>query len=316
MTRITLHPSIEAAPAAARPTLESIKKKMGGVPNVFRLMANSPAVLEAYAAFNGALGTGKLDKKIRERIALAIAQKNGCSYCLAAHTYTGTHVTKLSIDEIAAARRGESSDPKADAAVKFALTVAENRGSVSEDELHAMYVSVPLQGNPTPGTSTGTAIKKMEELAAKILPPGVTFEWTELAYQETHKGSSGSYIFALSVIFVFLALAAQYESWVLPLAIILIVPLAVLAALVGVFLRGMLLTFRSTSPALFPSSTRRSAAIFASATSGTSRSSQLRQVAAFVTIAIRGWFISWAMETVPAPIAVSLFIRTMSACAF
>jgi len=102
-----------------------------------------------------------------------------------------------------------------------------------------MYVSVPLQGNPTPGTSTGTAIKKMEELAAKILPPGVTFEWTELAYQETHKGSSGSYIFALSVIFVFLALAAQYESWVLPLAIILIVPLAVLAALVGVFLRGM-----------------------------------------------------------------------------
>jgi uncharacterized peroxidase-related enzyme len=138
MTRITLHPSIEAAPAASRPTLESIKTKMGGVPNVFRLMANSPAVLEAYAAFNGALGTGKLDKKIRERIALAIAQRNGCSYCLAAHTYTGTHVNKLSIDEIAAARRGTSAEPRADAAVKFALKVAEERGSVSEEDLHTV----------------------------------------------------------------------------------------------------------------------------------------------------------------------------------
>ncbi|MBB3354145.1 peroxidase-related enzyme [Rhizobium lentis] len=138
MTRVTLHPSIEAAPEAARPTLEAIKKQMGVVPNVFRMMANSPAVLEAYSSLNGALGRGKLDKKIRERIALAIAQKNGCGYCLAAHTYTGTHVNKLSIDEIAAARRGGSSDARADAAVKFAVKVAEERGSVSEDELHAM----------------------------------------------------------------------------------------------------------------------------------------------------------------------------------
>jgi HAE1 family hydrophobic/amphiphilic exporter-1 len=98
---------------------------------------------------------------------------------------------------------------------------------------------VPLQGNPTPGTSTGEALQKMEALAAKILPPGTSFEWTELAYQETHTGNTAIYIFALSVIFVFLALAAQYESWVLPLAIILIVPLAVLAALIGVWLRGM-----------------------------------------------------------------------------
>ena len=102
-----------------------------------------------------------------------------------------------------------------------------------------MYVSVPLQGNPTPGTSTGEAIQKMEGLAAKILPPGTTFEWTELAYQETHTGGASVYIFALSVIFVFLALSAQYESWVLPLAIIMIVPLAVLGALCGVYIRGM-----------------------------------------------------------------------------
>ncbi|AFL53743.1 HAE1 family hydrophobic/amphiphilic exporter-1 [Sinorhizobium fredii] len=102
-----------------------------------------------------------------------------------------------------------------------------------------MYVSVPLQGNPAPGVSTGTALDKMEALAGQMLPQGTTFEWTELALQERQTGNTAVFIFALSVIFVFLALAAQYESWVLPLAIILIVPLAVLAALLGVSLRGM-----------------------------------------------------------------------------
>ncbi|MDL2409703.1 multidrug efflux RND transporter permease subunit [Rhizobium calliandrae] len=102
-----------------------------------------------------------------------------------------------------------------------------------------MYVSVPLQGNAAAGVSTGDAIQKMEALATKMLPPGTTFEWTDIAYQETHTGGSAVWIFALSVVFVFLALAAQYESWILPLAIILIVPLAVLGALIGVYLRGM-----------------------------------------------------------------------------
>ncbi|WEX76955.1 efflux RND transporter permease subunit [Sinorhizobium numidicum] len=101
-----------------------------------------------------------------------------------------------------------------------------------------MYVSVPVQGNPAPGVSTGSALDKMEALAGQILPQGTTFEWTELAFQERQTGNTAVFIFALSVIFVFLALAAQYESWVLPLAIILIVPLAVLAALVGVSIRG------------------------------------------------------------------------------
>ncbi len=102
-----------------------------------------------------------------------------------------------------------------------------------------MYVSVPLQGNAAPGVSTGTSLDKMEALAREALPPGTAYEWTELAFQERATGNTAIYIFALSVVFVFLALAAQYESWVLPLAIILIVPLAVLAALIGVNLRGM-----------------------------------------------------------------------------
>ncbi len=102
-----------------------------------------------------------------------------------------------------------------------------------------MLVSVPVQGNAAPGVSTGAALDRMEALAAEASPPGVGFEWTELALQERSQGSSVVFIFALSVLFAFLVLAAQYESWVLPLAIILIVPLSIFAALVGVDLRGM-----------------------------------------------------------------------------
>ncbi|KIC46202.1 multidrug efflux RND transporter permease subunit [Tateyamaria sp. ANG-S1] len=100
-------------------------------------------------------------------------------------------------------------------------------------------VSVPIQGNAAPGVSTGDALIAMEELAEQIMPPGIDYEWTELALQERNQGNAATYIFAFSVLFVFLFLAALYESWVLPLAIILVVPLAVLSALTGVMLRGM-----------------------------------------------------------------------------
>ncbi|BCH23038.1 efflux RND transporter permease subunit [Mesorhizobium sp. L-8-3] len=102
-----------------------------------------------------------------------------------------------------------------------------------------MYVSVPVQGSAAPGVSTGTALDLMEGISEEILPEGTSYEWTELAFQERSTGNTAVFIFALSVLFVFLALAAQYESWVLPFAIVLIVPLGVLAALVGVALRGL-----------------------------------------------------------------------------
>ena len=102
-----------------------------------------------------------------------------------------------------------------------------------------MYVSVPLQGNAAPGTSAGQALASMEKLAAETLPPGTSFEWTELALQQQLAGNTAVFIFALSVVFVFLALAAQYESWSLPLAIILIVPMSVMSALLGVTVRAL-----------------------------------------------------------------------------
>ena len=102
-----------------------------------------------------------------------------------------------------------------------------------------MYVSVPLQGNAAPGVSSGQALAAMEEIANRTLPPGTSFEWTELALQESQTGNTAIFIFGLSVLFVFLALSAQYESWTIPFAIILVVPLGVLAALIGVSLRGL-----------------------------------------------------------------------------
>ena len=102
-----------------------------------------------------------------------------------------------------------------------------------------MYVSVPVQGNPAPGTSTGDALIAMEEVAESVLPPGTSYDWTELALQERSTGDLAIYIFGLAVLFAFLAMAAQYESWVLPFAIILIVPLGILGALVGVTIRGL-----------------------------------------------------------------------------
>jgi HAE1 family hydrophobic/amphiphilic exporter-1 len=90
-----------------------------------------------------------------------------------------------------------------------------------------------------PGFSTGEAIAAMERIAAATLPSGFSFEWTELALQEKLAGDSGLLIFAASAVFVFLLLAAQYESWSLPLAVILIVPMCLLAAVTGLSVRGM-----------------------------------------------------------------------------
>ena len=116
MSRIPIPATIDDAPAAAQPLLEAVKKQLGSVPNLFRLVANSPAALEGYLGMFGALGKGALPAPTRERIALAVAEVNGCGYCPSAHTYLGKNLAKLDDAEIAANRGGGSSDPKADAA--------------------------------------------------------------------------------------------------------------------------------------------------------------------------------------------------------
>jgi multidrug efflux pump len=96
------------------------------------------------------------------------------------------------------------------------------------------YVTADLNGGPAPGVSSGQAQAALEKIAHEVLPKGISYEWTELTYQDILSGNTMIYVFPLCVLLVFLVLAAQYESWTLPLAVILIVPMSILCALIGV----------------------------------------------------------------------------------
>ena len=128
MSRLPLVDPSEAE-GKARELLDSVKAKVGRVPNMMKAMAAAPAVLEGYMGLSGALGKGTLDRKLRERIALALAETNGCHYCVAAHSLIGKHAG-LDEAELLAARRGHSADPKAEAGLDFARLVLERRGDV------------------------------------------------------------------------------------------------------------------------------------------------------------------------------------------
>jgi hydrophobe/amphiphile efflux-1 (HAE1) family protein len=101
-----------------------------------------------------------------------------------------------------------------------------------------LYRSAEIAGDTAPGASSGQAIAAMQDIARRVLPPGMSYEWSGLAYQELEVGGRAALVFALSALFVFLVLAAQYESWLVPLAVILAVPLGVLGALGAMALRG------------------------------------------------------------------------------
>lgn len=102
-----------------------------------------------------------------------------------------------------------------------------------------LYPASEVMGEAAPGVSSGEALKRIEALAKENLPPGITFEWTDLAYQQSKRGIPTAAIFGASALFVFLVLAAQYESWKIPLAIVLIVPMCLLAATTGLNLRTL-----------------------------------------------------------------------------
>jgi uncharacterized peroxidase-related enzyme len=137
MTRIAI-PSAEHTPAASQPLLDAVQKQLGIVPNLMRVVGNSPAALEGYLSLSGALAKGTLGAKTGERIALAVAEINSCAYCLSAHTYLARNVAKLDEADIAASRAGTSLDAKADAAVRFAARVAQARGHVADADVVAV----------------------------------------------------------------------------------------------------------------------------------------------------------------------------------
>jgi uncharacterized peroxidase-related enzyme len=114
-----------------------VHKQLGVVPAMFRLIATSSAALQGFAANNGALAKA-LDVKTRERIALAVAQVNGCDYCLSAHSYLGLNLAKITPEEVAVNRKGQSGDAKADAAVRFATKIVKERGHVTDADIKAV----------------------------------------------------------------------------------------------------------------------------------------------------------------------------------
>lgn len=137
MSRLSI-PAVADAPAASQPLLAAVHKKLGVVPNLMKLLGQSPAALEGYLSLSGALDKGTLDARLRESLALTVAEFNGCDYCLAAHSYIGKNLVKLSDEQIAQARDGRANDERTQAALRFARQVAAERGRVQDAEIAAL----------------------------------------------------------------------------------------------------------------------------------------------------------------------------------
>jgi uncharacterized peroxidase-related enzyme len=133
MSRINLL-TTETAGDRARTLLDAVQHKLGLVPNMTRAMANSPAVLDGYLQFSGALSKGRLSPRVREQLSLAVSQANGCDYCLAAHSTIGKMVG-LTAEQVRDSRLGTAVDPRTDALIRFALDVVQTRGRVSDAAL-------------------------------------------------------------------------------------------------------------------------------------------------------------------------------------
>lgn len=139
MSRIELL-TAATAPAASQPVLAQIEGAFGATPNMFRAVSNSPAALKSMWSSFGALGAGTLDAKLGEQIAVAIADANGCEYCLAAHTALGRKAGATSAD-MSAAQAGQSDDPKTAAALRFASRVVEHRAHIAADDVKALHAA-------------------------------------------------------------------------------------------------------------------------------------------------------------------------------
>jgi uncharacterized peroxidase-related enzyme len=129
--------SANDTPTASRATLDAVHGAFGATPNMFRAVANSPAALQALWAFFGALGGGSIPAKLGEQIAVAVADRNACEYCLAAHTALGRKAGATPA-EMSSAQAGESADPATAAALRFALQLVEQRGQVGDADVASL----------------------------------------------------------------------------------------------------------------------------------------------------------------------------------
>ena len=127
----------QAATGKAKELLEAVQVKLKFAPNMMKVMANSPAVLEAYLSFSGALGNGALDAKLREEIALEVAEQNSCQYCVSAHTAIGK-LTGLTDSEINQAREARSGSARNAAALQFARELVVKKGRATDADVEVV----------------------------------------------------------------------------------------------------------------------------------------------------------------------------------
>ncbi len=139
MTHVNLVDPATATPAV-KPTLDQISGAFGVVPNMFKAAANSPAALASMWGAFGALGGGTIGARLGEQIAVAVADRNACHYCLAAHTVLGQKAG-ASAAEMAAAQTGKSDDPKTAAALQFALKIVDSRGQASKEDVKVLHAA-------------------------------------------------------------------------------------------------------------------------------------------------------------------------------
>ena len=157
MNRITqLDPA--TATGKTKQLFDGVQAKLGIVPNLFRVLGNSPAALEGYLNFSGALAGGALDVRVREQIALAVAEGNLCSYCLSAHTFIGIKAG-LTDKEIADARQTNAASDKTAAVLKLALTILVQRGEISDSALKSARAA---------GLTDGEIVETVANVAVNI----------------------------------------------------------------------------------------------------------------------------------------------------
>ena len=170
----------DTASGKSQDLLKAVKSKLGHNLNMAGVMANSPAVLEGYLGFSGALSGGQLNAKLREQIALVTAQENHCNYCLSAHSAIGK-VVGLKGDQLIASRKGDGENDKTTAALKFAKRVLDSKGQVSESDLDAVRKA---------GFSDGEVAEIIAHVALNVftnyfnIATDVDIDFPEIVYSE------------------------------------------------------------------------------------------------------------------------------------
>lgn len=168
----------QTATGDAKALLERVEKTLGLVPNMTKVMANSPPLLDGYLSLSGALARGRLDAGVRERIAITVAEVNACEYCLSAHTYIGAHVAHVDSDELDAARSGDSRDPHTAAILELAAVAVRGRGEVSDAQV-AGFRAAGVTDEEVAETMGHVALNVLTNLFNKVT--GVDNDWPVVA---------------------------------------------------------------------------------------------------------------------------------------